>query len=166
MADPQVTLDIGGAVSASLSVITAVQGLLTGGRSATIEIDNNTGLKLKWLASHPIHGGFAKFPEPEINPMSAMVFGAQNKGSALTGTDGWVLYYAEDSQLLLSVVWDNPYVGANKGYARLSSNKADQYMVRFLVGAGNTLAPFRFILLPNPGPAYSQIKDVTDGGFL
>ena len=40
-----------------------------------------------------------------------------------------------------------------------------QYMVRFMVGDGNTAAPFRFILLPNPG-SYAQIKDVTDGGFL
>ena len=42
MADPQVTLDIGGAVSAGYSVLQGVQSALTGTRSATIEIDNNT----------------------------------------------------------------------------------------------------------------------------
>ena len=167
MADPQVTVDIGGAVSAGLSVITGVQGLLTGSRSSTIEIDNNTGVALKYYASGTSSGGWAKFPDLKIPPMSAIVFGAQNKGmSIMTGTQGWVSYITEDSSLWFCVGWDNPYIGSNSGSARLGWPGAAQYMVRYQVGDGNTLAPFRFILLPNPGPAYSQIKDVTDGGFL
>jgi hypothetical protein len=167
MPDPQVTVDIGGAVSAGLSAITGVQSLLQGSRSATIEIDNNTDLKLKYLATGYSSGGYAKFPDTEIKPMSAIVFGAQNKGgSLLTGTVGWVSYFAEDSSLWFCVAWDNPYLGSNSAGARLGWAKADQYMVRFQVGDGNTLAPFRFILLPNPGSVYAQIKDVTEGTFL
>jgi hypothetical protein len=166
MADPQVTLDIGGAVSAGYSVITAVQSALTGSRSATIEIDNSTDLTLMYYGTHTLHGGWQTFPKRKIPPQSPIVLGAQNKGgSIMTGTQGWVSYIADDSSLWFSVTWDNPYLGDNSAGARLGWRDADKYMVRFMVGDGNTAAPFRFILLPNPG-SYAQIKDVTDGGFL
>ena len=167
MADPQVTVDIGGAVSAGWSVLTGVQSLLTGTRSATIEIDNNTNLTLKYYASGTYSGGWARFADPKIAPMTPMVFGTQSKGgSVLTGTQAWVSYIAEDSSLWFCVVWDNPYFGPNSAGARLGWAQADQYMVRYMVGSGNTQAPFRFILLPNPGSAYAQIKNITEGGFL
>jgi hypothetical protein len=120
MADTQVTLDIGGAVSASLSLITSVQNILTGSRSATIEIDNNTNLTLTYAGGHNSHGGWAKIPDLSIKPMSATVLGVQNQGgSIMTGAEGWVMYGADDSSLLFSVGWDNPYIGANSGSARL-----------------------------------------------
>jgi hypothetical protein len=167
MADTQVTLDIGGAVSASLSLITSVQNILTGSRSATIEIDNNTNLTLTYAGGHNSHGGWAKIPDLSIKPMSASVLGVQNQGgSIMTGAEGWVMYGADDSSLLFSVGWDNPYIGANSGSARLGFSKAGQYMVRFFVGNGNTQVPFRFVLLPNSGSLWPQIKDISDGGFF
>jgi hypothetical protein len=54
----------------------------------------------------------------------------------MTGAEGWVIYGADDSSLLFSVGWDNPYIGANSGSARLGFSKAGQYMVRFFVGNG------------------------------
>ena len=167
MADTQVTLDIGGAVSASLSLITSVQNILTGSRSATIEIDNNTDLTLTYAGGHNSHGGWAKIPDLSIKPMSASVLGVQNQGgSIMTGAEGLVMYGADDSSLLFSVGWDNPYIGANSGFARLGFSKAGKYMVRFFVGNGNTQVPFRFILLPNSGSLWPQIKDISDGGFF
>jgi hypothetical protein len=164
MADPQVTLDIGGAVSAGVSAVQAVQNLLTGSRSATIEIDNNTGLTLTLYNSTLDHGGWVKGPDPVIGPMTPTVFGSQNLGgSVMTGTQASVQYISDDSLLWLWVGWDNPYIGSNKAGASLGWANADQYMIRFIVGSGNTQAQFRFLLLPNPGSVYARIKNITQG---
>ena len=164
---PQVTLDIGGAVSAGWTVVQTVANLLTGTRSATIEIDNNTMYTLTKSGGGYTSGGLGpKSFDPTILPMSPMVFGTQSVGgSVMTGTGGWIAYTSDDNLLWFQVQWNNPYLGANMACALLGWPQADQYMVRYIVGSGNTQAAFRFILLPNPGP-YDQIKDITNGGFL
>ena len=128
MADPQVTLDIGGAVSASASVVQLVQQLLTGSRSVTIEVDNNTDSTLKRYpgSGHHRHGGWAKFPAEQIDPRKADVFGSQNVGGSIaTGTEGYVYYYINDpSDLQMCVLWDNPYIGDNSAKARLRGRNA------------------------------------------
>jgi hypothetical protein len=163
-----VTLDLGGAVSAGDTVIQTVTNLLTGTRSATIEVDNNTLFTLTKYGGDFTSGGWGPTgPNGTILQMSANVFSAQSVGgSVMTGTGGWVSYVNDDFSLWFQVQWDNPYLGDNKAGARLGWAQADQYMVRYIVGSGNTGAGFRFILLPNPGSIYDQIKDITTGGFL
>ena len=76
----------------------------------------------------------------------------------MTGTGGWVSYANEDFSLWFQVQWDNPYLGDNKAGARLGWAQADQYMVRYIVGSGNTGAAFRFILLPIPAQYMIRLR--------
>jgi hypothetical protein len=165
----QVTFDIGGGVSAGASVLQFVQGMLTGARSAT-------DLTLVLCGQHHSHGGYAKIPVRQIGPYKPDgtgcldVFGSQNKGgSVMTGTSGWVGYYGYDTTkssapvLWWVVAWDNPYLGGNSANVRLDiKDKSRAYKVRYVVGAGNTLAPFRFQLFPAEQVSGPVIQDITD----
>src|SRR5262249_28139431 len=122
----QVTFDIGGGVSAGLSAVQVVAGLLTGARSVTVEVDNNTDLTLILGHRHHDHGGWGPtIPDPKIGPYQpdpkgcTNVFSSQNKGgSIMTGTEGWVSYNghkAKQSNLgppivRFTVKWNNPYL--------------------------------------------------------
>jgi hypothetical protein len=185
----QVTFDIGGGVSAGASVVQLVQGMLTGARSVTVEVDNNTDLTLILCGQHHDHGGWAKIPERKIGPYQADpkgctdVFGSQNRGgSVMTGTEGWVSYHGHKAKqsnlgpviLRFTVKWDNPYLSlpwndgnsANAWLTMLDGSKVTPYKVRYVVGAGNTLAPFKFMLFPAnqiPGDLVQDITDWTPG---
>jgi hypothetical protein len=160
----QVTLDIGGAVSAGLSVVTTVANLLVGSRSVTIELDNNTDLALNRLSMHHVHGKFAKYPAAIIEPGKADVFASESRSpSVMTGTEGYVRYGTHTKQLSITVYWDNPYLGDNKVRARLDYPDAKDYMMFIIGGSGNTQAPFRFELFPRSQfPDQPQIVDISD----
>jgi hypothetical protein len=166
----QTTLDLGGAVSATQSVTQMVVNSLTADRSVVVEIDNNTDLTLKFHSAHHMHGGFAKTPlyiiPPKTAPNPFVVFGSQKKGmSVATGTEGYVRYICENPQLCLTVWWDNPYIGDNKGNARLDWAANRAYKVFYIVGVGNTAAEFRFQLFPaDIWPTGPQIQNITDSG--
>jgi len=177
MADIPVTFDIGGGVSAATSVMTFVQGLLTGSRSVTVEVDNNTALTLVRKGWHHYHGGFVKFPADRIGPYNADgkgcvdVFGSQNKGgSIMTGTEGWVSYYGHETTqtgvgrpiLFLRVAWDNAYVGGNKAKVQLAWSH--DYRLRYAGGSGNTLAAFRFQLYSGDQMSLPETLDISDTG--
>jgi hypothetical protein len=175
----QVTFDIGGGVSAAASVLQFVQGMLTGARSVTVEVDNNTDLTLVLGGQHHDHGGFAKIPLDKIGPYApdgkgcVDVFGSQNRGGSFaTGTEGWVGYRGHVTTrsglgpkiFWFAVTWNNPYVGPNKASVRLDivDKSKHSYKVRYVVGAGNTLAPFRFQLYPADKISGPIIQDITE----
>ena len=173
----QVTFDIGGGVSAATSVMQYVQGLLTGSRSVTVEVDNNTALTLAMRGWHHSHGGSAKFPADKIGPYNpdpkgcTDVFGSQNRGGSLmTGTEGWVSYYGHETTqsgigrpiLFLRVAWDNPYAGSNSAKVQLAWSK--DYKIRYAAGSGNSQAPFRFQLYPADQISGPEVLDITDIG--
>jgi hypothetical protein len=161
MADMQATLDIGGAVSASTSVIQMVQQLLTGARSVTIEVDNNSELTLvRYGFNHGNlrHGGWGTPPRDKIEAGKSDVFSAQNVGGSIaTGTEGYVFYHALPN-LRLTIWWNNPYIGDNDGYIWVHGPK---YKARYSVGAGNTAAQFRFQVFSANQVGGPQVLDVT-----
>lgn len=174
----QVTFDIGGGVSAAASVVQFVQGMLTGARSVTVEVDNNTDLTLVRRGLHHSHGGFAKIPANKIGPCApdakdcVDVFGSQNKGgSIMTGTEGWVAYFGHETTrsgpgkavLWFVVAWNNPYAGSNSGNVRLDVlDRSKAYKARYAVGSGNTLAPFKFELYSADQISGPVIQDISD----
>ena len=182
----QVTFDIGGGVSAGLSAVQVVAGLLTGARSVTVEVDNNTDLTLILGHRHHDHGGWGPtIPDPKIGPYQpdpkgcTNVFSSQNKGgSIMTGTEGWVSYNghkAKQSNLgppivRFTVKWNNPYLSlpwndGNSGGAwltMLDGSKVTPYKVRYVIGVGNTQAAFRFMFFPASQISGPLIQDVTD----
>lgn len=175
----QVTLDIGGGVSASVAVMQYVQSLLTGVRSATIEVDNNTDLYLVRQTWKHDHGGFVKFPVDVINPYKPDgsggcidVFGSQSKGgSVMTGTEGEVTYYGQtgpdptDKKVLwMWIWWDNPYLGSNDANAVLRLAGSKDYKLRYAAGGGNDKAPFRFQLFPAKKKIGPQVLDISETG--
>jgi hypothetical protein len=156
MTDPQVTLDIGQGVSAAQGVFTLLHSALTGARSVTIEVDNNTDLTLGrygGLGYHK-HGDYAAFPKDEIKPNDFIAFSSQNRSGWATGTEGYVYYTfgAFDSQAFLGILWNNPYVGDNSADAILQGAGNKKYKVRFAVSQLSMLAPFRFQLFKADDP--------------
>jgi hypothetical protein len=160
----QVTFDIGGGVSAGATVLQLVANMLTGARSVTVEVDNNTDLTLVLFSQGHYHGGWAvKHPLLQIGPRKpdpkdcTDVFGSQSTGGSIaTGTAGWVGYHGYKGNpfgskpiLRFTVQWDNPYLTDNDADAwlvMLDRSKGMPYKARYEKGVGNTQAPFRFML--------------------
>jgi hypothetical protein len=164
----EVGLDLAGAAQALLSAIQLIGGGLTEGRSVVIEIDNLTDTLLAKILDHHESGGFASFPEPQIPPHTADVFGSQSKGGAIaTGTVGSVTYAADGLEMLIG--WNNPFSGDNKtnvgaNNSGLSGANATRFLCRHQTGVGNQQAHMKFELVVHP--PYSLKDTFKDRGDL
>ena len=187
MADIPTTFDIGGGASAGLSALQFVQSLLTGARTAVIQVENYTSLTLFYKGRKDYHGLLKAFPADTIEPGKANIFGAQNKGgSFMTGAEGYV-YYAGSKSLLttsyfgqdplpgdtgvlgefyLLVQWDLPFIGdpfsaqGNSASAQLTGGYRNNYKVRKFAGGGSDNVQFLFRLYEKDQIAGPQIADL------
>ena len=135
-------------VKATISDISAIEGLLNSSRSVVIEVDNATNQAFTLTASGHSHGGFAATPAVSIGPASSTVFGSQSEGF-LTGCEGTATYTLGDGTQLF-IHWDNPYTGGNSGDGHLTGPHQDKYYLYSLMGSGDQNAQARYALLSIP----------------
>jgi hypothetical protein len=163
----QVQLDVAAAAQALISAIQAVGNVLSDARSVVIEVDNLTNVLLTKTADHHESGGFASFPEEQIPPNTADVFGSQSKGGSLAGTVGSVTYSADGLEMLVG--WNNARVGDNKtnigpNNSGLSGPNASRFQAQHQTGVGNEQAHMKFTLVVHP--PYSLKNTFKDRGDL
>ncbi len=139
-------------VRSSIEDVQAIAAILNGARSCTIEVDNNTKLQLSVGQPNNSHGKLAgPLPQDHMAPESSMVFGAQSDAWSIgTGAEG-TLPFINDSfaaqPINFVIHWDNPFGGSNSGDGSIIGNGGvPLFELTTYVGAGNTLAPFRFTI--------------------
>ncbi len=170
MANGFYTFDVGAGASQGLQ---ALQGLLTGGRSCMIQVENNSSLILYRSNVGSNRGGFAvAFPADKIEPGKGNIFGHQKASMGIaTGSDGWVSYEgtwvdlptgdpAYSPVLWFCVRWDNPYVGSNKAFVQLAWSQNSIFKARYKAGAGDTSALFIFKLYDANNIRGPQIQEL------
>jgi len=141
---------IANSMQALVELIKLVGGGLTSGRSAILEVDNNTDLTLTKLSDDHSSGGFAALPHLTIPPRSVDVFSSQSKGGSIaTGTVGIVTYGAPGLEMMIG--WNNPWAGDNKtnvgpNNSGLSGPNANRFLAVHQTGVGNEKAQMRFML--------------------
>jgi hypothetical protein len=134
-------------VSAGGTIVSMVGSALIGARSVTVEVNNNTAKPLRRHSRTIYHGRLVRFPSAIIPPQGSDVFSAASKDPSVgTGTEGLVRYIVEGEQTMITIMWDNPYIGSNQARARIDFGQSTNYVLFGFTGDGNTAAGFRFEL--------------------
>jgi hypothetical protein len=144
-------------VRSTLEDIQKIAEILNENRSCTIEVDNNTKLRLQVERRSTSHGKFADpLPQEHIDAEQANVYGAQSDGGSIwTGTEGSVTYMSDSfapQPIRFILHFDNPYFGSNSaGAIRMGPGCDPLFTVAADAGAGNQHAPMRFTIAHNLG---------------
>jgi Aegerolysin len=81
-------------------------------RSVTVILQNTTEVQLTYVTSSLAHGEW-DVPVPGLVPSKSAVAWTSESDGLWTGTQGLAEFYATHPSDIVTLNWDNPYVGSN-----------------------------------------------------